>query len=113
MLYSVKEVCKRALHCLLGAHGMRRVAILSAWYESAGSYVSHVEPLGVEGETLVLAVSSQALAYELGFRRKELVGLVNARVGDGGIKDVRIVVRLLQGGGPLGVGSSGRCRKEG
>jgi hypothetical protein len=112
MLYSIKEVCGRALHCLLGAHGTRRVAILSAWYESAGSYASYVEPLGVEGETLVLAVSSQVVACELNYRHEELVRLVNARLGDGAIKDVRIVVRLPQGGGPLGARSAGRCRKD-
>jgi predicted nucleic acid-binding Zn ribbon protein len=101
-MYTLKELLADALSTLVGPRRARQGGVLDAWPDVVGeARARHAHPVGIRGQTLVVAADHPAVYYELGMQRKALVEALNARAGAAVITDIQLMMRPIGGTPPV------------
>lgn len=97
-MYTLKELLADALSTLVGPRRVRQGGVLDAWPEVVGSArARHARPIGIRGQTLIVATDHPAVYYELGLQRRSLLEALNARAGGRVITEIHLTMRPLGG----------------
>lgn len=95
-MYTLKELLSDALSALVGPRRARQGSVLDAWPAVVGeARARHAHPVGIRGQTLVVAADHPAVFYELGMQRTSLLEALNARAGARVITDIQLIMRPL------------------
>lgn len=92
----IGEAVRAALRALGIARGVARAAAVSAWSAAASDAVGdeaagRTRALRVDGDAIVVAVSSPVVAQELRLRSGELVEALARRAPESGVRRIRFV----------------------
>ena len=99
-MYALKELLADALSVLVGPHRARQGGVLDAWPEVVGAArARHAHPIGIRGQTLIVAADHPAVYYELGLQRASLIDALNARAGGRVITEIHLTMRPLGASG--------------
>lgn len=91
-LDSLKDLLPQVLGKLARESGRAR-HLAAVWEDAVGAHIAqNARPLSVEGDALVLTVTSARWAHELEARAPELCARLTERLGDGIVK--RLIFRL-------------------
>jgi predicted nucleic acid-binding Zn ribbon protein len=100
-MYALRDLLADALSALVGPRRARQGGVLDAWPEVVGeARARHAHPIGIRGQTLLVAADHPAVYYELGMQRASLIEALNARAGAQVITEIHLTMR------PLGAGPS-------
>jgi predicted nucleic acid-binding Zn ribbon protein len=79
------------------ADGITRWRAVIEWEAIAGeSLARHATASRVDGDTLIVEAGNSYVMFELSHRKAELLSRLAAHLGDGTIRDVRLVLRRNQ-----------------
>jgi predicted nucleic acid-binding Zn ribbon protein len=95
-MYALKELLADALSTLVGPRRARQGGVLDAWPDVIGAArARHARPIGIRGQTLLVAADHPAVYYELGLQRASLIEALNARAGGRVITEIHLTMRPL------------------
>lgn len=92
------SILERVLDRLGMKRRLKEATVLTVWGQEVGPKLARMtRALQVEQGVLIVSVRNSVWANELGFFKRELIKRVNARIGEGTIKDIRFVVGVPPG----------------
>jgi predicted nucleic acid-binding Zn ribbon protein len=99
---SAPTPARDAVHSLIEARGwegrMEAARVHTEWSSIAGEQLAlHTEPVRLHGGVLVVRASSSAWATQVRYLSRELVARANAVLGEGQVRQVRLVAGRLAG----------------
>jgi predicted nucleic acid-binding Zn ribbon protein len=97
-MYALKDLLADALSALVGPRRARQGGVLDAWPDVIGeARARHAHPVGIRGQTLIVATDHPAVYYELGMQRASLIDALNTRAGSKVITEIHLTMRPLGG----------------
>ena len=91
----IGELLDRVLGGLGAPAGRRSASLFDAWDDIVGPAIAaHARPLALTQGALRIGVDDPVWATELRFRKDELLGRLDAALGDGAVTAIEITVRL-------------------
>lgn len=80
-------------------HLILQVEVVAAWPLAVGpAMAAHTWPELLKDSTLTVATDHPAWRQEIHYRKEHILELLNARLGQGGVKEINTVVKSRPGG---------------